>query len=252
MKAIDELKQLNRAAGDYVARIDPTKWARAYFPMRRFGHVTSNISESMNRWLEEARFMDPVNMFSEYILKINRLFEERRSEWAALGPNKLPKDVEELLQTSIKQGGKLHVDQHTKNVFAVKRQTAPGIFRVVDLEEKTCTCGFFREYGVPCRHFCAAVVTAKGFPQHFVVPERRLESLRATYVGFITPVDTSFLEDDHMKAPEVPKKRGRPRVKRIPSALERGPKERRTYVCGICHQTGHNSRTCPNQKATDS
>ena len=47
--------RLNEGAGDYIKRIDEKRWARAFFPYRRCGHVTSNISESMNWWLDEAR-----------------------------------------------------------------------------------------------------------------------------------------------------------------------------------------------------
>ena len=45
---VEKMKALNNEAGTYIEDIDPTKWARAFFQQRRFGHVTSNISESMN------------------------------------------------------------------------------------------------------------------------------------------------------------------------------------------------------------
>ena len=42
------MKEYNQDAGQYVAAIDPRKWCRAFFPSRSFGHVTSNMAESMN------------------------------------------------------------------------------------------------------------------------------------------------------------------------------------------------------------
>ena len=47
-EVLDKNKTVNERAGRYIEAIEKTKWARAFFPGRRFGHVTSNISESMN------------------------------------------------------------------------------------------------------------------------------------------------------------------------------------------------------------
>ena len=62
-ETIEEMKVLNEDAGKYVEKIEKEKWARAFFPGRRFGHVTSNISESMNWWLDDARHLHPVGLF---------------------------------------------------------------------------------------------------------------------------------------------------------------------------------------------
>ena len=62
-EVLDKIKSVNERAGRYIEAIEKTKWARAFFPGRRFGHVTSNISESMNWWLDEARHLNPVVLF---------------------------------------------------------------------------------------------------------------------------------------------------------------------------------------------
>ena len=35
----------------------PVHWAEIYFQGHRYGHLTSNIAESLNAWLKEAREM---------------------------------------------------------------------------------------------------------------------------------------------------------------------------------------------------
>ena len=45
---LEKMKGLHRAAGAYIEGVDPAMWARAFFPARRLGHVTSNIAESEN------------------------------------------------------------------------------------------------------------------------------------------------------------------------------------------------------------
>ena len=240
---IDEMRSLHGAATRYVEHINPEKWARAFFPSSRFGHVTSNISESMNWWLEEARSLDPVRLFfSKYIRKLNILFEERRFKHSLPTTTGLPKKVNEMFLKCVDESRTLRVFVHTRTIVEVQRKNAPSLFRVVDLEAPTCSCGFYKEHGVPCRHICAAVIFLKGSPQTFIVPERRLSSLQAVYVGTTIPVDLSNLPDDGMKPPSCTKRRGRPKVKRIVSSAEKGPRQKVT--CGLCGQKGHNIRSC--------
>ena len=44
-KIIGAIKGVNVKAGEYIEKIDPSKWARCHFPAPRFGHITSNVSE---------------------------------------------------------------------------------------------------------------------------------------------------------------------------------------------------------------
>ena len=90
-ETLHEMKTLNAEAGNYIEGIEKERWARAFFPAPRFGHVTSNISESMNHWLEEARHKDPVALFSTYIRHLNQLFETRREEYQSINQTDLPK-----------------------------------------------------------------------------------------------------------------------------------------------------------------
>ena len=237
-----QIKTLHGAAGAYIEEIDKTKWARAFFPARRFGHVTSNVSESMNWWLEDARHLQPVGLFVCYIRRLNWLFERRHQDYALLPSTAFPEAVSAMFFKSIDDSRRLRVVRHREMVFEVERRTARNTFRAVDLEKATCTCGFYKEYGVPCHHMCAAVLSLKGLPQTFIIPELRLEALQATYAGTTFPVDLSELDDDGMKPPSRTKRRGRPRVDRIPSVGEKVP--RRAVSCSICSKQGHNKRTC--------
>ena len=94
--AIAEMKQIHQDAGEYVEKIRPEKWARSFFPLRRFGHVTSNIAESMNHWLDDARYLDPVGLFCAYIRKLNQLFEKRRTMYQKMTDKDLPQTLPKL------------------------------------------------------------------------------------------------------------------------------------------------------------
>ena len=158
--------------------------------------------------------MDPVGLFREYIRKLNGLFERRRQKYAAMMPQALPKKVERMINQSIDQSRKLRVFKHSETVFEIRRLPAAQMTRVVDLRTMTCTCGFFNEFGVPCRHMCAAVMFLKQHPHNLIIPERRMESVKAIYYEATIPIDDSGFEDDGLKAPTLSRKRGRPKEKK--------------------------------------
>ena len=247
--ALEEMKKPYKRAGRYVKRINPTRWARPFFPSRRFGHVTSNMAESMNHWLEEARHFDPVRLFCCYVRKLNRLFQKRRDEYEAMADTQLPRSVAEMLLRSVDEGSRLAVAEQTRVFYDVERKNDPTMTRVVDLSEPSCSCGFFREFGVPCRHLCAAILHVGQNLNDYVIPERSLTAPREVYAGFITLVDLNDLEQDQTKAPTKTKKRGRPKEKRMKSAAEVVPK--RTVTCSLCQKKGHNSRSCTMRQVND-
>ena len=238
-----QMRAMHPDAAAYIELIDKAKWARAFFPVRRLGHITSNIAESMNKWLGEARYQDPVGLFSTFITGLNRVFEKRRDRYASLPQAALPKRVAQMLEASGNESRKLDVRRHTRTLFEVQAEEGKGGWKTVDLQELTCTCGFFREFEVPCRHMCASLLSIgdDDLPR-LVAPERRREALVSTYVGFIVPVDVSLLPNDGMQPPEATKKRGRRKEKRIPSCVENQPKK--TVTCSRCHARGHNARSC--------
>ena len=241
-EVVERICRVDSDAGAYIKKIDKQRWARAFFPCRRCGHVTSNISESMNWWLDEARYHDPLGFFSLYIRKMNVLFEERRSEYMSMRSTCLPKNIQEMFSQSVSDSRSLRVVRHTRYLLEVQRKNHQTRFRTVNLETRMCSCGFYREHGVPCRHMCAAILFVKGHPQDFIAPEHQLESLKRTYVGTTIPVDVNDVEDDGLKPPIETKRRGRPKEKRNKSSAEKGP--RRTVTCRLCGGKGHNSRTC--------
>ena len=196
----------------------------------------------MNHWLEEARHRDPVGLFSTYIRNLNRVFEKRRDEYRSMNPTALPSRVAELYNKSLDDARKLVVLRNTSDVFEVQRKNFPDAFRVVRLGPPSCYCGFFQEYGIACRHICAAVLSKRENPQDCVVPVRRLAALRETYTGVTIPVDISTLQNDGLKAVMRGKRRKRPIENRYPYSVENRP--RKTVTCGRCHAPGHNSRTC--------
>ena len=71
----------------------------------------------MNWWLEDARRLDPVSLFSLYIVKLNALFDRRRVEYGLIPPGGLPSNVDEIIQTSLENSWNLRVIRHSEMGF---------------------------------------------------------------------------------------------------------------------------------------
>ncbi|GAA0154126.1 hypothetical protein LIER_12201 [Lithospermum erythrorhizon] len=71
-KKIHQVRATKKNVYDYLIDVDPKKWALCYFPARRYSIMTTNIAESMNALLKEAREFPILGML-ETIKKVIRM-----------------------------------------------------------------------------------------------------------------------------------------------------------------------------------
>ncbi|KAK2661446.1 hypothetical protein Ddye_000020 [Dipteronia dyeriana] len=77
LEKIRELSRVNIQAYEYLMRVMPHRWSRAYCPVRLYEGMTSNIMECMNNCLWHARQLS-LTMLVEYIRDmIQKWFHER-------------------------------------------------------------------------------------------------------------------------------------------------------------------------------
>ena len=67
---IATVRAANPAAADYISAIPAEKCARSHFGAARFGHLTSNMAESTNSWLEDARHLPPTQLFACFVRSV--------------------------------------------------------------------------------------------------------------------------------------------------------------------------------------
>ena len=94
MNAIDE-----RAFRWLEANAHPRHWAELYFRGHRYDHLTSNISESLNSWLLQARQMPLLPMLETIRHKLMEWFTERHSLEDRTGGLLVSKAAKELQTT---------------------------------------------------------------------------------------------------------------------------------------------------------
>ena len=95
----EEIEAINPELHGYLERADPRLWARVHFPGERYNLMTTNIAESMNRALSNARGLNIVRLLESIRCMMTRWFAERRDD-AASQPTTLTRGVEKLLQVS--------------------------------------------------------------------------------------------------------------------------------------------------------
>ena len=78
-KAIDAMNGIDSSAFPWLEEhAHPEHWAEIFFAGRRYGHLTSNIAESLNSWLLEAREKPILPMFEQIRKQLMKWYAERR------------------------------------------------------------------------------------------------------------------------------------------------------------------------------
>ena len=78
-KALNGMKGISERAHDWLLNhAHPMHWVELYFHGRRYGHITSNIAESLNAALLEAREKPILGMFEHTRHKLMEWYVERR------------------------------------------------------------------------------------------------------------------------------------------------------------------------------
>ena len=74
------IENMNPAVAQYLTHIGVQKWARSHFPGLRYNIMTTNIAESFNALVKNARGL-PITMLVEFIRgTLQRWFHERRQD----------------------------------------------------------------------------------------------------------------------------------------------------------------------------
>lgn len=240
VEAMETIRSMHGGVFQYLSSIPASTWAASAFPLPRFGHVTSNISESMNNWIEEARERTPYEMFKFMVKKIGIVIFERKTKYNKMTSDLIPTILNKL-KKAIEIGRRMPVTSFSDSLFEVEDGESK-IGRVVNLESLECSCGYFQEHKLPCSHV-AAVIAEKGLSvENYCAPGYFTATLKAAYQATIIPVDISKLKPSQLLPPSFIPQKGRPKKLRFKSRAELESNSR--IICSLCGKRGHNKRTC--------
>lgn len=128
-------------------------WSRAHFKGLRYNIMDSNIAESWNAVLKEAREFPLICMFEYIRTTLMSWFAIRRAK-ANREKGTLPPKIRLLVESNFEASTSMAVRPIAEFEFQV--QEHDGDCFTVKLAAGTCSCMAFQELRIPCPHAIAA------------------------------------------------------------------------------------------------
>ncbi|XP_025628188.1 uncharacterized protein [Arachis hypogaea] len=248
---------------DWANRIDYAHWTHHWDEGRRFGHMTTNISECVNSILKGVRNLPICALVKATYGRLAELFvQKRREAKAQLGTEQqfsqhLIKEIKANLKTS--WCFTMTVYDRDNSEFTVAETTPTGSFSLgtyrVSLTDQTCDCDYFQALHYPCRHALACCAYARLTWSTYVHEVYRLSSVFDVYrMVFTPPIPEGFWPpyDGPTVIPNPAKRHaseGRPRTTKIRTTMDEADPNR-AKRCKLCRHPGHTRRRCPQRGVT--
>ena len=246
-----------QAAQDFQA-LRLTKFCRGYISERpKCEVVNNNICECFNNYILRARSRPIIDMLEDIRTTIMRRIIEKRELFSDRSDEVCPR-VRMLLEANKVESRRCNVVHSGDYKFEV---TLSGNRFVVDLNARACTYRYFDVRGIPCSHVVACIHWVRQDLANFVSDYFKKDAYERAYSRGIPPMNGRNLwtevEVGYVIPPLVRRQPGRPKQKRRVDSSERHltglslSRKGMQMTCSICHQVGHNKRTCTQRRMED-
>ncbi|KAG7536838.1 Zinc finger SWIM-type [Arabidopsis suecica] len=206
---------ISPAIGDYLQDANVEKWARYHFPGYRYDINTNNPAESINSALRTPREYPIIPLLDSIREMLTCWFYERRVK-SAKQKDPLTVEVEKKISRRIEKGKTFKAYPITRNRLQVK---ANGVNFVVDLEQRTCSCGKFGIGKLPCRHAIRGAYAIGRCIYPYADDVYTTATWRSLYEETINPIG---VPEEEWRVPEVVES-----AKVLPPETRRQPGRRR-------------------------
>lgn len=225
-KTFNEIREMDPGCAKYLIDVGFEHWARSHFPGNRFDIMTSNLAESWNAVLNEAREFPVIRLVDFIREKLTDWFASRRAS-ADRNTNVLSPRVLGIVTRNFEMTGGYGVRTIAEGEFEV--QDKKGGSYHVKLPDKTCSCFAFQMLCIPCPHAIAAALNSGVPVETLVVEAFKVTMLRGAYHERIVPVGNykGFPEKDAINGgrrlcpPATRRPPGRPKKHRFFSRGEK-------------------------------
>ncbi|RVW36159.1 hypothetical protein CK203_079632 [Vitis vinifera] len=165
-KHMNTIGRINAAAQQWLEAIPFEKWALSHDGGRRYGIMTTNMSEVFNSVLKGARSLPITALVQLTFFRLNSYFVVGREQ----GANRLASNeeytpyVDAKIKANVVKAGSHEIvlydhirgQFHVKTNKGTKSSSTRGRTYRINLQEYACTCGKTLIYGFPCSHILAA------------------------------------------------------------------------------------------------
>ncbi|XP_057717750.1 uncharacterized protein LOC130932439 [Arachis stenosperma] len=162
----DILRSEDPAMCEGANRIDYSLWTQHRDEGRRFGHMTTNISECVNSILKGVRNLPVASLVKATYCRLAELFVRKGREAEA------------------QMGTGQQFSQHLVKCIEANMKTAR-----VSLASRTCDCGYFQALHFPCQHALACCAYSRVTWTSYVHSVYQISSVFNVYrMGFTPPI----------------------------------------------------------------
>ncbi|XP_076955122.1 uncharacterized protein LOC143629848 [Bidens hawaiensis] len=236
-----EIGKINSNARQWLEAHAPERWTLAHDGGKRYGLLTTNLSEIFNSVLKGARFLPITACVQLTFYRLVHYFDVRRPMGSSAQANG---DIYTLHVLAKQAASMSKAGAHSLRSF--NRQKA-------DLDKKTCSCGKWEIFKYPCSHVLSACAKLSLNSWQYVDKCYSIVDYRATWSAKFSPLpheaywpDSSSIRELLPNSELKRDKKGRPRSTRLRNGMEI-KETKKANLCGICKQPGHNRATCPNK-----
>jgi hypothetical protein len=235
-------------------RTEPVHWARAFFPVgSNCESVDNNLCESFNHSIVDARFYPIISMQEKIRKKVMVRIQEQRDKGEKMTGQICP-GIFKKLKKSIARTQWLEVLWNGETGFEVKHITGRGRQYTVNLQNRTCSCGYFQLAGLPCHHAIAAIYKCQKQIDDFIHPCYSVDVFKKIYGHCLEPVEGEELwpvspnprpqAPEYVRMPGRPKKNNRKREETEKPLGKKMSKHGTIIKCSLCGTSGHNMSGC--------
>ncbi|KAL0001081.1 hypothetical protein SO802_014862 [Lithocarpus litseifolius] len=251
-------------------------WTQSHDGGRRFGAMTTNISECFNGVLKGARGLPIAAMVEFTWSKLVEYFHDRHKE---ITNDLLEGKKWSTYAFSTWEGNRRKSEKHYVKAFSAQEMryqvvtshnpcSAGGGNHSYDVRllERTCSCGKWQNIGIPCSHVIRVCDAVHIDSTIYIHPCYSLNHALSTYShAFVVSKSQSLWREPMgpkwLPNPALVRGKGRPVKSRIRNEMDgvrnkdRAPSWQREdadliesqpkQTCGLCHASGHNRRKCP-------
>ncbi|KAH1212791.1 hypothetical protein GmHk_14G040892 [Glycine max] len=260
---LEKFRQLSPAIARWIDRISKEKWSMAYDTSgRRYGHMTTNLSECVNKVLKDCRSIPITALVKSTYSRCRKYFVDRgRQAQRQLREGQVycSKLVTELRKNQ--EQACSHIvrvyDIHSTR-FEVEETFNPITQRggqkwAVNLNGHYCQCERYSALHYPCSHIIAACgYVSMNYYQYIDVVYTNEHILKAYSAQWwplgneaeIPPSDEAWTL---IPDPTTIRAKGRPKSTRIRNEMDWVEPSDHRQKCSRCGAEGHNRRRCPMQ-----
>ncbi|KAJ1416008.1 Zinc finger, PMZ-type [Sesbania bispinosa] len=245
-EAMEKMSKVDNNAAKYLMETPVNAWSRhAFDPASKSPHITNNMCESFNQWVNKLRDKPPIILLDEMRIKLMIRWQKRYEIGCTC--------IEKVLQKIAKELSVINIESRACIVYGAGRDQYEVNDRnnrhVVDLQGKTCGCTQWQISGLPCIHTAATIRYKRAKIEDYVDVYYNPIAFVRSYDTIIHPLPSveDLLESDIL-APPLRRLPGRPKKNRKRAKDEPAPSTLRkrlaTVRCKNCQELGHNARGC--------